>query len=58
MYSLKTKLVDIKDSLTVIEGKEGVTRSILGQYCVYLGLLLVLEQGESKARESVWGCGT
>ena len=29
---LNTRLVDVKDSLTVSEGKEGMTRSILWQY--------------------------
>lgn len=58
VYCLNTKLVDIKDSVTVNEGKKGMTRSIFWQYYVGLGMLFVLEQGEIEARVTVWDYGT
>lgn len=58
MCCLNTELVDIEDSLTIIEKKEGIARSILWQYSVDLGVLLVLEQGEIESRETIRDYGT
>lgn len=58
VYCSDVKLVDNEDSVTVIEGKEGMTRSALWQHCVGLGLLFISEQGEIEARGTVWGGDT
>lgn len=52
---MNAKSVDIKDSLRVTEGKDGVTSSRLWQYLVDLGMLFVLERGEMEARQTGWG---
>lgn len=47
---MNTILVDTKDSLTLVEGKEGMTRSICGESCTDLFVVLV-----GLGRDCSWG---